>query len=315
MKYSVIIPSYNSEATIMRCLQAVTQQHFDEPYEVIVVDSSNDATPEMIRQYFPQVKLIHFDTQTDAGTARNTGIQYAQGEIICLIDSDCIADPNWLRTIDEAHKNDYAAVGGSILNGNPESFVGWTGYFAEFREFFPFHPKQFMTNIPTCNISYKRRVFDRYGMFPDDFYPQEDLVFNQRLYQHGDTILFDPTIKVAHINKTSTRHFVVHQYRIGRITSAVLRCFPDLHGSFIARSRILTILAAPLLPCVKFLNTLRVAALSRAYRRYFLLTSPLLFIGLLVWAAGFVRGVFLPRAISITCHSSLNVSGHEGRRS
>lgn len=301
MKYSVIIPSYNSETTIARCLQAVTHQRFDEPYEVIVIDSSTDATPEIVRQQFPQVKFIHLAERTVPGAARNLGIEHAQGEIICFIDSDCIAKPDWLHRMVETHNGAYAAVGGSIANGNPESLIGWAGYFAEFREFFPFHPKQFMSNIPTCNISYKRWVFEKYGNFPDlmpDWikikHPQqEDLILNLNLYTHGEKILFDPEIRIAHINMTSVKRFMLHQYRLGRNTSYLLK-HSNLHGSCIVRSRILAVLTAPLLPCVKFWNTLRVAMLSGEYVRYFLYVSPLLFIGLLVWGAGFVRGVFLP---------------------
>ena len=295
MKYSVIIPSYNSETTIVRCLQAVTQQHFSEPYEVIVIDSSTDMTPEIIRQQFPQVTLIHLKERIDAGTARNIGIRRSQGEIICLIDSDCIADPDWLRNIVDAHKGDYTAVGGAILNGNPDNLIGWAGYLAEFREFFPFHPQQPMRHIASCNISYKRSVFERYGRFLPDYYPQEDLVFNLQLDKNHDMILFDPAVKVAHINKTSIKHFFIHQYRIGCITSQVLKHFPILRGHSIARSRILTILAAPFLPCAKFLNTFRVSMMSREYVRHFLYVSPLLFVGLLVWGIGCVRGAFLPK--------------------
>lgn len=305
MKYSVIIPSYNSETTIMRCLQAVTQQHFDEPYEVIVVDSSQDATPQLIRQHFPEVTLIHFEQRTDSYTARNIGIEKTQGEILCFIDSDCIANPDWLSRMAEAHNSNssYAAVGGAVANGNPESLIGWAGYFAEFREFFPFHHKQFMRNIPTCNISYKRWVFEQYGKFQDlhpDWivvkHPQQgDLIFNLKLHSHKEKILFDPAIQVAHINMISIRRFLMHQYRLGRITSQVLKHFPILQGHFIARSRILTVLAAPFLPCVKFFNTFRVAALSREYICYFCFTSPLLFVGLLFWGVGFVQGAFLPQ--------------------
>lgn len=305
MKYSVVIPSYNSEATILPCLQAVTQQHFEEPYEVIVVDSSTDATPEIIRQHFPEVTLVHLDQRTDSYTARNIGIEKAQGKILCFIDSDCIANPDWLHRIVEAHINNptYAAVGGSIANGNPESLVGWAGYFAEFREFFPFHPQQLVRNIPTCNISYKRWVFDKYGEFqdlhPDPVrvkHPQQgDLIFNLKLYLHGEKILFDPAIQVNHTNMTTIKRFILHQYRLGRITSHVLKYFPSLQGHRIARSRLLTVLAIPFLPCVKFLNTFRVALHSQRYTRYFLIIVPLLFVGLLFWEAGFVRGAFFPK--------------------
>lgn len=301
MKYSVVIPSYNSAATIVPCLQTVTQQDFEEPHEIIVVDSSMDATPDLIRTHFPQVTLMHLPARTEPGTARNIGIQRAQGELLCFIDSDCLARPDWLRRMAEAHQSDYAAVGGSIANGNPASWIGWAGYFAEFREFFPYRPRQCMPNIPTCNISYKRRVFTQYGNFtnlmPDWIafkHPQqEDLVFNSKLGAQGEKILFDPAIQVAHINMPTVRRFLSHQYRLGRNTSYLLRQFP-LDGSWIARSRCLTVLAAPLLPCVKFANTFRVAALSKEYRRRFWLTAPLLLLGLLCWDVGFVRGAFLP---------------------
>lgn len=290
---SVIIPSYQSEKTIEKCLNSVINQDYKGVYEIIVVDSSIDPTPEIIRRHFPQVKLIHLEEKTDTGAAKNIGIQHSLGEILCLLDSDCIADADWLRNIVEAHKGDYAAVGGAILNGNPERLIGWAGYLAEFREFFPYQPKQVVRHIAGCNLSYKRWVFDQYGVFLSGWYPQEDLVFNLQLYRNRDTILFDPGIKVAHINKTSIKDFFVHQYRIGRITSKVIRHYPFLQGGIIANSRILTILASPLLPIVKFINTYRVAARSQEYKRHFFFISPLLFFGLLVfWGPGFVHGAF-----------------------
>lgn len=305
MKYSVIIPSYNSEATIEKCLASVTQQAFEEPYEIIVVDSSADATPEIVRQAFPQVILVHLDQRTYSEKARNIGIQKSQGEIICMLDSDCIARPDWIGRIAKAHKENprYAAIGGSVANANPENLLGWSAYFAEFREFFPYHPKQFMQNIPTCNISYKRWVFEKFGEYkdlqPDCIqvkHPQQaDLVFHQQLVAHQEIILFDPAIQIAHINITDFKRFVVHQYRLGRITSLILRNFPVLKGAVVARSRILSVFTAPLLPCLKLMNTFRVASLSREYAKKFIVVSPVLFVGLVFfWAAGFVKGAFLP---------------------
>ena len=303
MKYSIIIPSYNSESTILACLDALKQQDFPGSYEIIVVDSSSDRTPELIREHCPQATLLHLPERTIPGTARNLGIEHAQGEILCFIDSDCIAAPEWLSRMAQNHdEEDYAAVGGSVANGNPESWVGWAGYFAEFREFFPFHTKQLMSNIPSCNISYKRRVFEKYGNFPDLMpdsikikHPQqEDLLLNLKLHTHGETILFDPAIRVAHININSVKRFGLHQYRLGRNTSYLLRHFQQ-QGSFIARSRVLTLISAPFLPCVKFSNTLRVAIRSREYLRHFITAAPLLFAGLLFWEFGFLRGSWLPR--------------------
>jgi len=289
MEYSIVIPSYNSATTILGCLQSITRQNFSGPYEIIVVDSSTDTTPKIIQKHFPQVTLIHLDKKTEPGTARNIGIKQSRGEIICLIDSDCIADPDWLSLLAAAHESDYGAVGGAILNGNPENYIGWASYLAEFREFFPFHRQQLMGHIASCNISYKRRVFDRHGLFPGNFYPQEDLVFNLSMRSSKNEILFDPAIRVSHINKTSVKNFFRHQYRIGSVTAKVLKKFPFLEGGAIADSKLLTLLASPFLPFVKFIRTYQVAAGLKEYKRRFILVSPLLLTGLFIWGFGFSR--------------------------
>lgn len=296
MTCSVIIPAYNAEHTIMACLASVAPQAAAEAGAVIVVDSSADATPDLVRRHFPEVTLMHLPQRTDAGTARNLGIQQARGEVLCFLDSDCLAAPDWLQGLQRAQQDGHQAVGGAIANGNPDSLIGWAGYLAEFREYFPFQPRQFVPHVASCNVAYHRRIFERYGLFPTDWYPQEDLVFNQRLTQAGETILFDPAIRVAHINRTTVAAFLRHQYRIGRITAEVLKCFPALRGSRLARSRLLALCAAPLLPVVKFFNTLRVVRDAPDYQRRLRQAAPLLLAGLFCfWASGFVRGAFSPR--------------------
>src|SRR3989344_1873665 len=94
---SVIIPSYNSQRYIARCLHSVISQHTTLPYEIIVVDSSKDETPFIIKKNFPSVQLISLKNQTFPGAARNIGVEKSQGKIIAFIDSDCIAASDWLE--------------------------------------------------------------------------------------------------------------------------------------------------------------------------------------------------------------------------
>jgi len=95
---SVVIPSYNEEERIVRCLRSVFAQQLEETFEVIVVDSSIDSTPQIIAEQFPQVRLVHRDPQTLPGLARNIGVQQARGKIIAFLDGHCVADTSWLRT-------------------------------------------------------------------------------------------------------------------------------------------------------------------------------------------------------------------------
>ena len=96
---SVIIPCFNARNTIAKTLGALLQQKTESTFEIIVVDSSNDGTDSIIRNQFPEVKLIHLDRQTLPGSGRNLGVQHAQGEIIMFTDADCVPDPDWISQI------------------------------------------------------------------------------------------------------------------------------------------------------------------------------------------------------------------------
>src|SRR3990172_89116 len=122
---SVVIASYNSAETIVGCLASLENQSTDKDFEIIVVDSSTDGSAKLVEEKFPGVKLYRFSTRKFCGDARNFGISIAEGEIVAFIDADCIADEDWVNEILKAHKALYPAIGGSIANGNPESYVGW----------------------------------------------------------------------------------------------------------------------------------------------------------------------------------------------
>lgn len=291
---SIIIPSYNSENTIKKCLNSLQNQNYRADYEIILVDSSIDKTPEIVFSSYPEVNLIHLDKKTDPGTARNLGIQKAKGDLIAFIDSDCIASPDWLEKIESAHKSSYRIIGGVVKNGNQENdLVAWAGYIAEFREFLPGKTKQEVTHIPTCNISYKKSIFQDFGLFQGEYYPQEDLVYNYNLRKNGERILMDPAIKVYHHHRSRLKDFLYHQNRIGEITSKVLKMLP-LEGAFIAKNPILAIFFIPFLPFIKFFRTLSVFL---KYQPQVIKKRPLVLVlfilGLTYWVVGFAQGCFL----------------------
>ncbi|MDA3895177.1 MAG: glycosyltransferase family 2 protein [Desulfobacteraceae bacterium] len=131
---SVVIPSYNSMHTIRQCLDSVINQLVSVPYEIIVVDSSEDQTPEIMKSYEPRVRYFHLSQKTIPAVARNIGIEKSFGEFIAFTDSDCIVDPSWLQQIMRAHKSGYDVVCGSVINARPGNFISIAEYFLEFRE-------------------------------------------------------------------------------------------------------------------------------------------------------------------------------------
>lgn len=291
---SVILPSYNSQTTIAPVLTALKKQTFSEPYEIILVDSSEDETPNIVRTQFPDITYIHLKQKTDPGTARNMGLQKSSGDLILFIDSDCVAEPDWIEKMVQKHRTtNHAAIGGGVVNGNdPKNEIAWAGYMAEFREFIPEQGEKEVHHIPTCNISYKREYLEKLGGFNPNYYPQEDLDFNYRLTQSGATILFNPQARVHHNHRTTFPTFWRHQKNVGTITAKMLRILP-LEGAEIARSKIKTIILIPFIPIVKWFRTV---AIFWRLKRTILVQHPasaiVLAVGLLPWAMGFVKGAF-----------------------
>ena len=286
-KLSVVIPSYNSEKTIVPCLESIVNQDFRIPFEIIVVDSSVDSTPHIIRKEFPQVTLIHRDQKTDPGTARNIGVKKAKGDIIAFIDSDCVASPKWLSGICFAHRSEYAAVGGPVFNGNPQSVISWAGYLIEFSEWLPGNPKGFVKHIPTCNISYKRRVFEQFGCF-STIYPQEDFLYNLKLTEAGERILFEPKIEVKHSHRVRLRHFLNHQIKRGK-SGFKIRKRITINGSFLVNYPFLAPLLLP-----KRVITIMARFLKRppASVLTFLCSLPFIVLGIACWIAGFLKEAY-----------------------
>ena len=295
---SVIIPSYNSENTISKCLDSLEDQSHTGDFEIIVVDSSHDRTPEIISTNYPEVKLTHLNKRTDPGTARNIGIGQATWDLIAFLDSDCVPAHDWLERIAGAHELSYDIVGGIVKNGSGRNDpVGCAGYMSEFRDFLPRKDKQEVTHIPTCNVSYKKRIFRNFGLFQGKYYPQEDLVFNYNLWKQGESILLDPAIQVCHHHRSMLKDFLYHQNRIGKATSKVLRAIP-LEGSFIARRSLLATCLLPFITLVKFVKTIRVFLRCQpGFIKECPLVLPVFALGLVCWAIGFVDNAYAEKPL------------------
>ncbi len=110
MRLSIIIPVYNVEQYLERCLQSVTSQNIpSNEYEIIVVnDGSTDSSEEIIKKATGYHHNIVFIDQPNSGvsSARNKGLDNARGEYILFIDSDDRIDENSISDLlDFAEKN------------------------------------------------------------------------------------------------------------------------------------------------------------------------------------------------------------------
>ncbi|MBS9525028.1 glycosyltransferase [Litoribacter alkaliphilus] len=103
MLFSIIIPVYNRPLEIKELLESLNQQSFRD-FEVIIVEDGSSVTCKEIcgsfAQYFPIT--YYFQKNSGQGFARNFGMKQASGDFFVLLDSDCIAPPNYLKIVAES---------------------------------------------------------------------------------------------------------------------------------------------------------------------------------------------------------------------
>ena len=103
MKFSVIIPAYNSEMFLAETLDCLIGQTLDNIQIIIVNDGSTDSTPDIIAEYAAKHSNILALTQQNSGVsaARNNGINHAEGKYTLFLDSDDLLSPDSLEKIYE----------------------------------------------------------------------------------------------------------------------------------------------------------------------------------------------------------------------
>lgn len=99
--FTVIVPVYNAEEYLDRCIESILNQTFTN-YELLLVnDGSKDNSLQILRKFEKIDKRITVFTQENQGVsvARNQGIENAKGEYICFIDSDDWVENDYLENL------------------------------------------------------------------------------------------------------------------------------------------------------------------------------------------------------------------------
>lgn len=110
MKFSIIIPVYNVEQYLEKCLLSVVEQNYHDYEIIIVIDGATDGSQEIaenIKKRYPEKNIqIICQENKGLGGARNTGMQYASGDYWLFVDSDDYLDSHALETLAKVTAND-----------------------------------------------------------------------------------------------------------------------------------------------------------------------------------------------------------------
>jgi glycosyltransferase involved in cell wall biosynthesis len=180
---SAIVISQNDVDRIEEVMEALVRQKTDQPFEVILVNSGNDGTAELVRERFPQVRVIHLPEPALPGKARNEGMKVARGEVLSFPGSHVVVPPGSLQHRIDAHQMGFAMVNGSVINGTP-TLAGWASYFLDHSMSLPTRPSEILRASPS-RCSYLRGPLEAIGGFPEDRRAGEDTVVNNKLFALG----------------------------------------------------------------------------------------------------------------------------------
>ena len=108
-RISVIVPIFNAERYLEKCLYSIIDQSFSDIEIICVNDKSSDHSAEIVNSLArndARLRLFNHETNLGPGGARNTGITHARSNYLAFVDSDDYVDPNMLEEFLECSDNE-----------------------------------------------------------------------------------------------------------------------------------------------------------------------------------------------------------------
>jgi glycosyltransferase involved in cell wall biosynthesis len=212
---SVIVPTINSKNDVRVLCESMKRLGLDKKAEFIFVDSnSKDGTLEVLKEY--NVTVISLNNIVSKGKARNIGYKASTGDIIAELDADIELVDGWYDELLNTMNYADIAAGYACIPGNwalPRVSVFVNG--------------QDIT-YPCCNIAYKRKVFEKIGLFDEAQGQAEDIELNYRAVLAGHSIVYNPKMLLIHHQRTTRRGFLRQAFWNGEARYELHMLHPEL---------------------------------------------------------------------------------------
>jgi glycosyltransferase involved in cell wall biosynthesis len=220
-QYSIIIPVNRRPHEISELLQSICTQEYKN-FEVIIVDNSPDESMKnSILSYRRMLKLNYlFHRGMGVSESRNTGVNYATGDYVVFIDSDCILPPGYLNKVDE-----YLSANGCDAFGGPDrahdsftakqkaisyamtSFFTTGGIRGRKSHIGRYYPRSF-------NMGVRRELFNRLKGFRS-LKVSEDIDLSIRIYNEGKSVSLIEEAYVYHKRRATFGKFFRQVFYFG----------------------------------------------------------------------------------------------------
>ena len=198
---AVIIPHFNDECRLYKCLQALSNQTLpSDSYQVIVADNGSTIAPEATVQQFDNVVLL-VEHKPGSYSARNKAIKQFNSPIYAFTDSDCIPEPEWLESaVNKLQENaNIDAVSGPITlfsnkqnRPNAIELIDMCFAFPQEQSIALYH------YAPTANLIVRKSAFERVGIFNDSLMSGGDAEWGLRLHEQNGCLVYDAAVVIHH---------------------------------------------------------------------------------------------------------------------
>ncbi len=215
---TVIVPTWNEEKYLEKCLTSLQQQSLKDPFEVIVVDGgSSDLTLKIADRFADEVFVV---PDKPVGAARNIGASKAKGNILAFIDADTAASKNWLEETVRSFDNYPEVVGvtgptlpygGSRLD---ELMYGMA------RSAQRVSLKLGFPHVAGFNCAYRKDAFWRAGGFDENRELSEDVMLSFRVRKQGRVLFNKKMIAYTSLRRIrkSGYPYLITYYTLNAIT-------------------------------------------------------------------------------------------------
>ena len=215
---SIIIPHYNGEDILLRCLNSLIQ-YTENNHEIIIVNNgSSDNSIEIVKKQFSQVKIITNKTNLGYAGACNIGVREAQNEYIIFLNNDTEVSKNWINplinTLDDIN---VSSVQPKIKNLNHPDYFDYAGGSGGYMDIFcyPFCRGRIFKTVEKDRSQYeseteifwasgtafatKKKIFIAAGMFDLNFFAHmEEIDYHWRCQMMGYKIIANPSSTIYH---------------------------------------------------------------------------------------------------------------------
>lgn len=248
MRLSILVITWNSQASIRACLDSVLRQDLKDIEIVVVDNASRDKTCEILKEHYPSVKLVKNPQNLGASKARNQGIEGSSGDWVLALDNDVVLGDGFLAEFERIRKGspeDVGMIQPNVLNADGKTLFSQGIRLSACRRFHDLNqgrPKDGpglskRKIIGPCSAAafYRRSMLDaireKTGYFDERFFfLVEDVDLAWRASRAGWKVQFCPDMTCCHVGNSSNTGGKFRQYLCFRNRHWMIQKNEDLLG-------------------------------------------------------------------------------------